>query len=184
MWFCTTSLDQLLGSAVCWRGQRSFWSLSPAGLLRSSPPGPPPPQTATCPSDQPDRLPSSPARLVYSSPAAGLTLRQHKTSYRNMKFTVMLLRQLLTNQHLKLHKNPNRPSASQRPRTSSSQRERSPDLLTNTKMASPSQTRQSNAPGASSHRKEFCCRTLSHRPRGSITWCRSTGSTSTRGPNG
>lgn len=171
MWFCTTSLDQLLDSALCWRGQRSFWSLSPAGLLRSSPPGspPPPPQTATCPSDRPNQLLSS----------QGHTLTQHQTNHSNLTVSLIVH---LQRHHLKIHK---MPFVSQVPQNVSSQRDGSPDcLLKDTQTASQSHTRRSNGPGASSLREESCCRARSRCPSSSITWCPSTGSTSTRGPSG
>lgn len=171
MWFCTTSLDQLLGSALCWRGQRSFWSLSPAGLLRSSPPGSRMLlQTATCPSDRPNQLLLSP----------GQTLTQHKTNHRNPMPTVSLIVHLQRH-HLRIHK---MALVSQEPQNVSSQRDRSPDCLLKTQTASWSHTRPSNGPGASSLRKESCCRARSRCPSSSITWCPSTGSTSTRGPSG
>lgn len=183
MWFCTTSPDQLLASALCYRGQRSFWSPSPVGLLRSSPPGSLRPQTATCPSDPPSQHPSSPA------PRAGCTL------LRNLKLTVYLLKDpwsvsALRRPHLKVHRKPK--TTSQTPKTASSQPRgvtelsgTSPDcLLMRTKNAPPSQTCRPGGPGASLCGDEFCCGAPRRCPNSSITRCPSTGSTSTRGSSG
>lgn len=163
MWFCTTSPDQLLASALCYRGQRSFWSPSPVGPLRSSPPGSLRPQTAACPSDPPGRHPSSPA------PRAGCTF---------LPWSVSTLRR----PHLKVHRTPK--TTSRTPKTASSQPRgvtepsgRSPDRL-------PMRTRQPGGPGVSLCGDGFCRGAPRRCPSSSITRCPSTGSTSTRGSSG
>lgn len=91
MWFCTMVLDLLLDS-VCWRGPRSSWSLSPAGLRRSSLRGSP---TATRPSGRPDRLPSSSGLPVPASTGRG-----------NQKFLAPLPTGVVTRHRLETHRNP------------------------------------------------------------------------------
>lgn len=190
MWFCTTSPDRLLASALCYRGPRSLWSLSPVGLLRSSPPGSPRPQTATCPSDPPSQPPSLPTLR------AGRTLRQLNLGHKNLKLMLSWLKDLRNvctlrrqHRHLKIRRKPK--MTFQRPQTASPQprvtelSERSPDcLLMNAKLAPLSQTRRPEGPGASLRGEEFCCGASRHCPNSSIMWCPSTGSTSTRGSSG
>lgn len=189
MWFCTTSLDQLLASALCYRGQKSLWSLSPVGLFRSSTPGSLRPQTATCPSDPPSQHPSSP------SLRAGRTLAQLNLDHKNLKLMVCLLKDLWSvcalgrpHRHMKFHRKPkimSQITASSQPRGLTKLSERSPDcLLINTKVATLSQTRWPGGPGASLRREEFCCGAPRRCPNSSVTWCPSTGSTSARGSSG
>ena len=198
-WFFIISLDQWRSSALCSRGQRSFWSGSPVGLLCSSGPGSP--RTTAPPSDRPNPLLSSPSQVIHRCLTAGRT--QQETNHKRLDVLTLFLKnatiiQLQRRQevHLKSHKEETVSSAFQKlwiisPRRHSAPnpREESPDCRPQkchrrTNMASLSQTPQSNAPGACLHGEESFHRAATRCPNSLTTWCLSTGSTSVREPSG
>lgn len=191
MWFCTISLDRQTDSALCWRGQRSFWRLSPVGLLRSSCPGSQvPPQAPGGKSDPPSQLLSSPLQVNPSSPKTVHTLANQGTNDTNRKLAASLPKDALIvcfqKVHLKKLRGAKRPSASQKPPSFSSRRhsvteQRERSRHRNTKTA-PSGPRRSNAPGVPRCREES--RLRSPCPNCSIAWCPPTGCTSASGPSG